>query len=275
MCKVKVLTVIQLASLFYLLNLLYSLFLRKNVNPILDVISEEDFLHANDTTYWKNHRYIFIGGIDKSGMSVLDGLLGSQLHISSINVKNTALVNRHGCIHPDEFNKFKCIAPNNYGSYVTTAYAMMINNDMSLDADSLDYSINCHAHDPSKSYGNCAEAHHIRYSHITNWLKSVAHADESPDIFDSDYRSKHKVLVPLKTLRNRLYTDWSLFWDKSKLYHVEKDRQNGVQSLLLQEVFGRERASFIFLMKVHYIYFLFVIMCMNFNFHVLASVFIM
>ena len=250
MCKIKVLTLVRFIVTAYIVTLLFSYYNRYNP-VILDNISTiEDNLHANDTLYWKNHRYIFIGGIDKSGMSVLEGLLGSQLHISSISVKNTAVKNRYGCLHPDDFNKFKCLAPNNYGSYVTKAFAILVNNDKSLDYESPDYSINCNDHDSSKSWGSCAETYHIRQAHITHWLKSVAHTEDSPDLYEPEYRTKHKILTSLKSFRKRLYSDWSVFWDNHKLYHVEKDRLNGVQSLLLQEVFGRERTSFIFMMKV-------------------------
>jgi hypothetical protein len=217
---------------------------------------------------WRNRRYVFVGGIQVSGSSLMEKVLSSQLYSAGLRVEATELQDRRACRRPDPANPTRCRAPQDEGSFVTRAYQLYLNSEVGMA--SADFSFDCREENPTKSWGNCARGYHITAAHIRHWQKETItrlgdHAWSAsgqqgvpaPDISDrSRYLPRHgnKILRPPADFRSLLLHDWAPFWgadvgNQAAPFLVEKDIPNSVRALLLQELFGRDRTAFVFMLR--------------------------
>lgn len=228
-------------------------------------------------TDWRNHRYIFVGGLQSSGTSLMEKLLSSQLYSAGLRVEATRVRDRKSCRRPDPINQFKCRAPQDEGSFVTRAFLLYLNTELPMH--NADFSFDCREENPTKSWGNCARAYHISSGNIAHWKKQLMEKFGRKGLAPTTardggvgarerYLPRHgnKVLRSPADFRELLLLDWAPFWADAETppttppstvytggpfapFLVEKDIPNSVRSLLLQELFGPERTSFVFMLR--------------------------
>lgn len=207
---------------------------------------------SSDRLKWNSHKYVFIGGLHSSGTSVMERLISSQTIASGLRVANRIIENRDSCLRAPVHSKY-CIAPQDEGSFVTRAFQHYLNDEHDIN------NFQCNPSNPLFSWGHCSSIYHIGANDIKKWHsnmkqeKSLKNKSKLLNSKEKLYpRKNNKILANADTFRERIMSDWNLFWDTKSPYLVEKDIPNGVRSLLMQELFTREKTAFVFTMKVCY-----------------------
>ena len=162
------------------------------------------------TNEWFGHFYIFVGGDHNTGTSVTERLLASQKHASGLRVNEATYVNHTEGCHLKRSNT-TCSAPENEGVYVTDVFMNLYKSKSTV----------CKPN-PTSSWGMCARKQKLTEKDI----------EDNTD-----------------ALRQELLYDWSQFFDMNSLYLVEKDISNTVKSRFLQQLFGKDKTAFVFVMR--------------------------
>lgn len=169
----------------------------------------------NSNSLFKDNHFIFVGGLHQSGTSVTERLLSSQPFASGLRSDIVDVVNRSACVRPDFHNKFRCIAPENEGIFLTKEF-----NKYYQDTKR---SCSIRGHE---DYGYCAIIHHM----TENDIRKLGHQG-------------------CNQFRANLFSDWGKFWNTSKPLLVEKDISNLIKSRFLQKLFGEKKTGFVFLLR--------------------------
>lgn len=173
---------------------------------------------------------------------------------------------------------YSCSAPENEGIFVTNVFLDLYKYKQT----------ECHAK-PASSWGMCARSQQLTEwdlslegQALTNMLHLPAGASASGVTAEmealvkqlrtrsrsspgpSSVAPSHQTLAEVlsnasssftlnqtlvEELRKELFTDWSWFWDTSKLYLVEKDISNSVKSRFLQTLFTDSQSAFVYVMR--------------------------
>lgn len=168
---------------------------------------------------WKDHRFVFIGGLHFCGTSVLERLLSTQRPpkgVSGLRIDNTSILDRSACMKPSHKEPDKCLSSENEGVFVTKEFLKLYVRRNTI----------CVGH-PATRWGDCALPLHL------------TERDVVPHLLDGG----------VDAFRSRLYRDWSFFWDVRANLLVEKDIPNVSRSRFLQNIFTAERTAFVFTMR--------------------------
>lgn len=194
--------------------LVYSLII--SIYPQFHIMLNLRGMYDSGDYLFRDNHFIFVGGLHQSSTSVTERLLSSQTFSSGLRADLMDVKNRTGCVKPDYYNQYRCLAPENEGIFLTKEFQKY------YQSQKRSCSIRAH-----EDYGHCVDMHHMTELDFNNL--GIAKSN---------------------TFRSNLFRDWSYFWtNTSKPYLVEKDISNLIKSRFLQSLFGPTRTAFVFLIR--------------------------
>lgn len=197
---------------------------------------------------WRDHLFVFVGGVEHSGTVMLERLLASQTLSAGLVVNTKDVADRSGCNMPSAVSPCRCHAPGSQGSFVTSVF-----RNYHLDRGSECETIcgsECEKSPDKKQWGTrCAMKQHLLDSDAA-YIRS-----QPPGSPFFEFHEQSDQLTPTTNVNDefvdKLFSDWGMFWtDLNAPYLIEHDIANTVQSTFLQTLFGPTRTAFVFVLKV-------------------------
>lgn len=144
----------------------------------------------------------------------MERLLSSQPYASGLGIDRLEVADTSHCYQREPNNPRKCKAPENEGIFVTREFMKFYSKRKTI----------CHPK-PSTHWGNCAMAQHM--------------TEKDFDSLDGG----------VTKFRQSLLYDWSMWWNMSKPFLIEKDIPNMSRTRFMQGVFGSDHSAFLFMMR--------------------------